>query len=145
MCYCHQHLFAGLPSPDYFPFTSVSADILSPNAFPVTTQRTTSPSVSSSPLGWLWRLFGPGNDDSTRVEVPREPRRGDGGLNLANALQYSAATGLVPLQTLIREFTERVYDPAYADWTTLVDTGSTDGCGHFFSTTIDLARARGIV
>ncbi|KAI0278621.1 pyridoxal phosphate-dependent transferase [Russula aff. rugulosa BPL654] len=117
----------GLPSPEYFPFTSVSADVLPTDAFPLVTQRTTSSSVSSSPLSWLWRLFGSGNDDSTRIQIPREPREGDGGLNLATALQYSPATGLAPLQKIIREFTERIHAPAYADWTTLVDAGNTDG------------------
>lgn len=128
-----RHPLTGLPSPEYFPFTSVSADVLPPDAFPLTTQRTTSPSVSSSPLGWLWRIFGSGNDNSTRVQIPREPRQGDGGLNLATVLQYGPATGHALMQKFIREFTERIYAPAYADWTTLVDTGNTDGCGHSFS------------
>ena len=137
-----RHLLAGLPSPEYFPFTSVSAEVLPVDAFPLTPQRATSSSaLSPSPLGWLWRLFGTGNDDSTRIQVPREPRQGDGGLNLATALQYGPATGLAPLQTFIREFTDRIYAPAYADWTTLVDTGSTDGCEHHSS----YLRARGTV
>ena len=117
-----------MPSPEYFPFTSISADILPTDAFPLSTTppQTTS---SASPPGWLWRrLFG-NDDDTTHVRIPREPRDGDGGLNLATALQYSPATGLARAQAFIREFTERIYAPAYADWATLIDTGSTDGCG----------------
>ncbi|KAI9453469.1 PLP-dependent transferase [Lactarius psammicola] len=128
------HLTIGLPSPDYFPFTSVSANILPVDAFPLAVPRAASPtSTSSSPFGWLWRIFGGSagrKDDTTaRIEVPREPRPDDGGLNLAAALQYGPATGLPPLRMFIREFTERVYAPAYDNWTTLVQTGNTDGWG----------------
>ncbi|KAH9174516.1 PLP-dependent transferase [Lactarius sanguifluus] len=39
-----------------------------------------------------WRIFGGGagrrDDTTTRIEVPREPRPDDGGVNLASALQY---------------------------------------------------------
>jgi hypothetical protein len=34
-----RHLLAGLPSPEYFPFTSVSADVLLGDALSLTTQR----------------------------------------------------------------------------------------------------------
>ena len=122
----------GLPSPEYFPFTSISADILPTDAFPLSNtplQTTSSASVSPSPLGWLWRrLFGK-DDGMTHVRVPLEPRDGDGGLNLATALQYGPATGLARTKAFFREFTERIYAPAYADWATLIDTGNTDGCG----------------
>lgn len=129
----HHYLpVAGLPSPEYFPFSSISADILPTDAFPLSTSPGPQAASSASPLGWLWRrLFGLGNDDedTTRIRVPREPREGDGGLNLATALQYGPATGLARTQAFIREFTERIYGPAYADWATLIDTGNTDGCG----------------
>jgi aromatic amino acid aminotransferase I len=130
----HEHrsyiLFTGLPSPDYFPFTSLSANILPVDAFPLTVPRATS-STSSSPFGWLWRIFGGGagrrDDTTTRIEVPREPQPDDGGVNLATALQYAPATGLKRTQEFMREFTERVYAPAYDNWTTLVHIGNTDG------------------
>ncbi|KAH9012428.1 PLP-dependent transferase [Lactarius pseudohatsudake] len=127
-------LAGGLPSPDYFPFTSLSANILPVDAFPLTVPRAASPaSASTSAFGWLWRIFGGGagrrDDTTTRIEVPREPRPDDGGVNLASALQYSPATGLPRLQKFIQEFTERVYAPGYDNWTTLVHTGNTDGWG----------------
>lgn len=127
-------LAGGLPSPDYFPFTSVSANILPVDAFPLTVPRVASPaSASSSAFGWLWRIFGGGagrrDDTTTRIEVPREPRPDDGGVNLASALQYGPATGLPRLQKFIQEFTERVYAPGYENWTPLVHTGNTDAWG----------------
>ncbi|KAH9009853.1 PLP-dependent transferase [Lactarius deliciosus] len=108
-------LAGGFPSPDYFPFTSVSANILPVEAFPLTASR----------------IFGGGagrrDDTTTRIEVLCEPRPDDDGVNLASALQYGTATGLPRLRTFMREFTERVYAPAYDNWTTLVHTGNTDG------------------
>jgi aromatic amino acid aminotransferase I len=123
------YIIAGLPSPDYFPFTSVSADVLPTDAFPLDASRGTSSAYS--PFGWFWRLFGTGKDDTTCVQIPREPHQGDEGLNLATALQYGPATGMTRTQAFIREFTERIYAPAYSDWTTLVHAGNTDGCGLF--------------
>jgi aromatic amino acid aminotransferase I len=82
---------------------------------------------TSSQFGWLWRLFGAGKDDATHVKVPHKPRPGDGGLNLTTALQYGPAIGLEHTRTFIHEFTERIYSPAYDDWTNIVDTGNTDG------------------
>ncbi|KAH9012429.1 PLP-dependent transferase [Lactarius pseudohatsudake] len=127
-------LAGGLPSPDYFPFTSLSANILPVDAFPLTVPRAASPaSASSSAFGWLWSIFGGGagrrDDTTTRIEVPREPRPDDGGVNLAAALQYGRATGLPRLHKFIQDFTERVYAPGYENWTTLVHTGNTDGWG----------------
>ena len=123
----------GHPSPDYFPFNSISANILPVDAFPLAIPRAAlSPaSTSSSPFRWLWRIFGGGggrtDDAATHIEVPCEPRPDDGGVNLATALQYGPATGLTRTQEFFREFTERVYAPAYDDWTTLVHAGNTDG------------------
>jgi aromatic amino acid aminotransferase I / 2-aminoadipate transaminase len=123
------HLLAGVPSPDYFPFTSVSADVLLADAFQVDAPRPASAASShSSAFGWLWRLFGAGKDDTTRIHIPREPRPGDGGLNLTTALKYGPATGHALTRAFFREFTERIHAPAYEDWTTLVHTGNTDGC-----------------
>ena len=121
----------GLPSPDYFPFTSISANILPADAFALTSPPPTSSpaSTSSSPFRWLWRIFGGGHKDdtTTRIEVPHEPRPDDGGINLSTALQYGPATGLTRTKEFIREFTERVYAPVYDGWTTLVHAGNTDG------------------
>jgi len=53
--------------------------------------------------------FGGGKDDMTRVNVPRELRRGHGGLNLATALQRGPFTGLARTRAFIHEFTERIH------------------------------------
>ncbi|KAI0065787.1 PLP-dependent transferase [Artomyces pyxidatus] len=115
----------GMPSPAYFPFASVSADILDVDAFPLDNLR----EQASSPLAWLWRLFGTdkGTEHTTRVVVPKAPVAGDDGLNLATALQYGPATGIAKTQKFIHDFTARVHQPAYSDFATLVHAGNTDG------------------
>ncbi len=123
-------LLAGMPSPEYFPFTSISADVLPADAFSLAIL---SPAATSSSSFVCPRdIFGASTDCKdyatvARVEVPRTPLPDDGGVNLATALQYGPATGLARTRAFIREFTERVYAPAYDDWTTLVHTGNTDG------------------
>ncbi|KAF8494205.1 PLP-dependent transferase [Russula emetica] len=104
----------GLPSPGYFPFTSLSADVLRRRRVP------TDHAADHVPAMTIRRA-------SRSSRATSEPRQGDGGLNLATALQYGPATGLAPLQTFIREFTEHICAHAYADWSTLFDAGNTDG------------------
>lgn len=48
-------------------------------------------------------------------------------VNLAVALQYGTAQGILPLQSFIKDFSAKVYQPAYSDFATLVQTGCTDG------------------
>ena len=107
----------------------MSANVPHADAFPLTVPRAAS--TSSSPFSWLWRIFGGGagrrDDATTHIEVPHDPHPDDGGVNLSTALQYGPATGLPRTQEFIHEFTERVYAPAYHDWTTLIHTGNTDG------------------
>lgn len=45
---------------------------------------------------------------------------------LSVGLQYSMPTGIPPLAAFCREFTETVYRPAYANWSTLMHSGNTD-------------------
>ncbi|KAI0041420.1 PLP-dependent transferase [Auriscalpium vulgare] len=115
-------LGGGLPSPTYFPFDAIYADISDADRFPIDP-----PPPTASALSWLWRLFGSDKVHSTRVAVPKAPVPGDGGLNLATAMQYGPAMGILKLQKFIRMFSERVYEPAYSDFVTLIHTGSTDG------------------
>jgi aromatic amino acid aminotransferase I / 2-aminoadipate transaminase len=37
------------------------------------------------------------------------------------------ATGVPALQEFIKEFTKKVYQPGYNNWTTLISCGNTDG------------------
>ncbi|THH17418.1 hypothetical protein EW146_g3385 [Bondarzewia mesenterica] len=115
----------GLPSTDYFPFATVSADALVADSFPLAVP---SP-PSSSPFSWLWHLFGSDKrtERTSRIVVPKAPSPDDGGLNLSVALQYGPATGMALLQAFIQDFSAKVYQPAFSDFTTLVHTGNTDG------------------
>ena len=83
----------------------------------------------ASSLSWFWRLFGTGEtkEKTNAISIPKYPAAPTD-VNLAVALQYGTATGLPQLQKAINEFVEKVFDPAYADWTTLAHTGNTDGC-----------------
>ncbi|CDO75895.1 hypothetical protein BN946_scf184523.g4 [Trametes cinnabarina] len=86
-----------------------------------------SDSQSESSLSWLWKLFGSSHKEKTNsITIPKFPERPED-VNLATALQYGTATGLPQLQKFINDFVKNVYQPAYEDWTTLVQTGNTDG------------------
>ncbi|KAF5331715.1 hypothetical protein D9611_007705 [Ephemerocybe angulata] len=113
-------LAGGLPSPDVFPFSSVGADILLPNAFPSQTE------PSKAPLSWLWNLFSSGKPKTVPIEIPRHAST-PGQLDLATVLQYSMASGQPKLLDFARELTGKVFRPGYSDWTVLAHVGNTDG------------------
>ncbi|TFK55669.1 PLP-dependent transferase [Heliocybe sulcata] len=117
-------LAGGMPNPSYFPFSSLSADALVPDSFPVSTS-----SSQSSSSSWFWKIFGAGQpkEKTSSVTIPKYAKDPRNNVNLATALQYGTATGLVPLQKFLQEFTAKVYQPAYSDFATLVQTGNTDG------------------
>ena len=83
---------------------------------------------SEGSVSWLWKLFGGSSrkEKTTPITIPKYPAN-SGDINLAQALQYGTATGLPQLREFIHDFAGKVYQPAYSDWTTLVDTGNTDG------------------
>ena len=70
----------GMPDPSYFPFESISADVLAPNAFP-----RTKPSQSSL-FSWFWNIFGTSTEKTDRFTVPKFGQPGD--IDLATTLQY---------------------------------------------------------
>ncbi|KAI0329543.1 PLP-dependent transferase [Cubamyces sp. BRFM 1775] len=122
-------LAGGTPSPDYFPFAAISGDALVPESFSVTN------SQSESSLSWLWKIFGGARKEKTNtITIPKFTDHPQEEVNLATALQYGTATGLPQLQKFINNFVEKVYQPAYADWTTLVQTGNTDGWSRVVNT-----------
>ncbi len=47
------------------------------------------------------------------------------------------ATGQPKLTEIIREFVEKVFLPAYGNWTTLIHTGNTDGWTKVVSTILN--------
>lgn len=117
-----------MPSPAYFPLSTLSAETLLKDSFSLS-PATSSTTASDSSLGWLWRLFGsdPSKKERTEhLEIPKYASNPDD-ISLSVALQYGTAGGLLPLQTFQREFTQMVYQPQYKDFTTLVHAGNTDG------------------
>lgn len=112
-------LAGGLPSPEYFPFASITADALVPDAYSWTPD-------NRSPLAWIWNLFSATREKTTQVSIPKYPNKPED-LNLATALQYSLASGIPQLQEIVKTFTTQVYKPAYTDFKTFVHTGNTDG------------------
>lgn len=115
----------GMPSPAYFPFAEIGGENLVPDSF------ASSPTdqSSSGSLSWLWRLFSSGTAKKVRTEHLSVPKYAaePGDVSLEVALQYGTATGLVPLQQFMKNFVTKVYQPAYANFTTLVHAGNTDG------------------
>lgn len=80
---------------------------------------------SKNNLSWLWSFFTT-SKPTVPITVPKFPSSPTD-LNLASALQYGVSKGLPQLNEFIKAFTAAVYRPAYANWTTLVHTGNTDG------------------
>ncbi|KAJ3558312.1 hypothetical protein NM688_g998 [Phlebia brevispora] len=115
-------LAGGMPHPSYFPFADISANALVSDSFSL------EPVERESSLMWVWKLLGVVNakEKTMPITVPKFPSSSDE-INLAVALQYGTAQGIVQLQKFLKEFSLKVYQPAYSDCTTLVDTGNTDG------------------
>ncbi|KAF7352816.1 Aminotran-1-2 domain-containing protein [Mycena venus] len=124
----------GLPSPEYFPFSDVSANVLAANSFP--TQR----EQGSSSFSWFWRLLGADKERTTSVTVPKYPVRPED-INLATVRLFlaistypnmfenrlcSMSSGIPQLQKIVKEFSDKVYKPAYSNYTTLLHAGNTD-------------------
>lgn len=51
----------------------------------------------------------------------------EGDVNLATALQYGLSRGIPQIQAIVKEFSEKVYKPGYANFATLLHAGNTDG------------------
>jgi len=116
-------LAGGLPSPAYFPVSDISANVLVPDSFAL------APTESSTSFSWLWKLFGGNsstNEKTQGVSIPKYPANA-GDINLAVSLQYAPAVAQPQLQVFLRQFVSEVYQPAFEDWTVLIDTGNTDG------------------
>ena len=98
----------------------VTVDAQVPDSFNLT-------SDASSSVSWFWKLLGYSRKERTeRYSIPKFSSNPEE-VNLATALQYGTATGLVPLQKFQRDFTTKVFRPQYQDFTTLIHAGNTDG------------------
>ncbi|KAF9569073.1 PLP-dependent transferase [Agrocybe pediades] len=115
-------LAGGLPSTEYFPFEALKADVQPYDSFAVKPES----AAQGGPLSWIWNLFGSKKDTTIPITVPKYPEH-EGDVNLAVALQYGLSKGLPQLQAIINEFSSKVYRPAYANFTTILHAGNTDG------------------
>ncbi|KAI0685029.1 pyridoxal phosphate-dependent transferase [Cytidiella melzeri] len=115
-------LAGGMPHPSYFPFADISANALLHDAYSL------EPSQERSSLSWVWKLFGAGSskEKTTNITIPKFVSNPMEEVNLATALQYGTAQGILPMQKFLKEFAGKVYQPGYANWTTLIHTGNTD-------------------
>ncbi|KAI0921014.1 hypothetical protein AcW1_004869 [Taiwanofungus camphoratus] len=87
-----------------------------------------------SSLSWFWKLFSRGSKEKTSpITIPKYTETREE-LNLAVALQYGTATGLPQLQSFIKDFVEKVYQPAYDDCSIMVHIGNTDGWSRVMQT-----------
>ncbi|KAG8941538.1 hypothetical protein FRC03_004355, partial [Tulasnella sp. 419] len=128
-------LGGGMPHPDYFPFHTLSAQVLTPEAYEA---RPLPGASTESTFGWFWRLFGmaentkPKTDDIT---IPKYDPSGDrAAVQLSQTLQYSTARGIPALNKFITEFTNKVYQPYLPTTTNLAHTGNTDGLHRIITT-----------
>lgn len=119
--------FAGLPSPEYFPYETLSASIQAYDSFPLNPPR-----VPEKPKKGLlsWLFAGQDGKHNTSFTIPKYvPNATPTTIQLSTSLQYQAATGPPALPLFLREYVEKVYKPAYADWDVLLNCGATDAWG----------------
>ena len=65
---------------------------------------------------------------TTEFSIPKYAHSADPTtIQLSTSLQYQQATGPPALPLFLRNYVEKVYKPAYADWDVLVNVGATDG------------------
>jgi aromatic amino acid aminotransferase I len=114
-------LAGGIPSPENFPFESLSATILAPDHLPLDNPRRP---AEKNILSWLFSA----KKRLLNITVPKYVENAQPTtLQLATSLQYQAATGPPALPLFLRKYVETVYKPAYADWDVLLNVGNTDG------------------
>ncbi|KAL7424021.1 hypothetical protein Q5752_001606 [Cryptotrichosporon argae] len=116
-------LAGGMPSPEFFPFETLSASILPTDYMTLNPPRV--PKTKKSLLSWLFGEHGPNTSFSIPKYAPnpKDPMA----IQLSTSLQYQSATGPPVLAAFLRKYVETVYAPAYADWDVLLDVGATDG------------------
>ncbi|EJD35692.1 PLP-dependent transferase [Auricularia subglabra TFB-10046 SS5] len=107
-------LAGGFPHQDYFPFASLGGKVLAADSFPLAVPAADPQTTAQFNLDGALKL----------QDVAIDKAQGD--IKLAEALQYALVMGLAPLRNWIKDFTARVYQPAYADWATFVHAGNTD-------------------
>ncbi|KAG9048757.1 hypothetical protein FS837_012120 [Tulasnella sp. UAMH 9824] len=123
-------LAGGMPHPEYFPYDSLSAKVLAHDSYDTKHSQSNldNSSPANGPLNWLWSIIGLGASSKKRTEdisVPKyRPQYTDN--QLAVALQYGTAQGIIPLQKFVGEFTSRVFKPYLPTTSITLTTGNTD-------------------
>ncbi|GJJ11574.1 hypothetical protein Clacol_005809 [Clathrus columnatus] len=118
----------GHPDPTLFPIENLHIDALLSNSF------ATKNGKNSSFLEWIWSKIGTRASPKTETYTVNKFGVKSEDIDLAHALQYSGAGGMIQLQEFAREFTKTVYTPAYGDWTILADCGNTDATSRCLAT-----------
>ncbi|EIW69475.1 hypothetical protein TREMEDRAFT_71644 [Tremella mesenterica DSM 1558] len=112
----------GVPSPELYPFETISASLLTHDAFPLDYPRVPQKPKKSF-FSWLFPSFKP----TTDISIPKYVESADAStIQLSTYLQYQPATGLPAVPLFLRKYVELVYQPAYADWDVLLNCGATD-------------------
>lgn len=115
----------GLPAPDYFPFESIAAQALVPDAFSVDTNGSGNPGV----FDWFWKFFG--SSPPTKTMVVPKYEDDPNAIQLSTALQYSGASGQLALQKFVQEFSTTVFKPL-SNMQTFIHAGNTDAWAKCF-------------
>jgi aromatic amino acid aminotransferase I len=115
----------GIPHPDLFPFETLQAYTLPVDHISLDLPRV----PRKHKLGLYEWLFG--RDPATdKISIPKYAENPTPStIQLATSLQYQSATGPPALPLFLREYVQRIYRPAYADWDVLLNVGATDGWG----------------
>lgn len=117
-------LGGGLPSPEHFPFESISMKIPSP------------PHFSEPEIASIGQTVSVGKYD-VRDQTGRE----DGAAyDLSIALNYGQANGSAQMMRFVTEHTELVCDPPYADWRCCLTVGSTGALEQAYRMFLDRER-----
>ncbi|BFZ59142.1 hypothetical protein YB2330_000146 [Saitoella coloradoensis] len=115
-------LAGGLPHPDYFPYDQFSAQVQSSHHY----TEVVIPTKASNPLLSFFRNTQKAESTAdSDITIPKYSN-GKSPIQLATALQYGQAQGLDYLLKFVKDFTARVYKPAYEDWDVIMCCGSTD-------------------
>lgn len=86
---------------------------------------------SEGAFSWLWNLFS--QKPLNTISIPKYTDKPDA-IDLASSLQYSMVSGLPQLKKFCMEFSKKIFQPAYSNFTTILHAGNTDGCAKTVTT-----------
>ncbi|GAA5942774.1 aminotransferase-like domain-containing protein [Sporobolomyces koalae] len=116
-------LAGGVPNPAVFPFETITCTSLKSNTFK------TAPTPGYVQSLWNW-IKGVETDEWVLEKYDKDKTK----FQLSTALQYGTAQGLPGLHQFIDQFVAHVFDPAYSDFKTVINAGSTDAWSKIVTT-----------